>query len=116
MTRSFKLRQSEVLFIGDMATDKGLRVDPAKVRAVREMPTPTDKAGVQRLLGLAQYLAKFLPGLSDVTKPLRDLTQKDVLWFWGDAQQASLERLKEAVTSTPCTAILQPQRRSDPPM
>ena len=75
-----KLRQSEVLFIGHMATDKGLRVDPAKVRAVVEMPTPTDKAAVQRLLGVAQYLAKFLPHLSDITKPLRELTKSDVLW------------------------------------
>ena len=74
-----KLRQSEVLFIGHMATDKGLRVDPAKVRAVVEMPTPTDKAAVQRLLGVAQYLAKFLPHLSDITKPLRELTKSDVL-------------------------------------
>ena len=96
-----KLRQSEVLFIGHVATGKGLCVDPAKVRAVVEMPTPTDKAGVQRLLGVAQYLAKFLPHLSDITKPLRELTQNDVIWFWGDAQQTALDRLKDAVTSTP---------------
>ena len=84
-----------------MATDKGLRVDPAKVRAVVEMPTPTKTAGVQRRLGVAQYLFKFLPHLSDNTKPLRELTKSDVLWFWGDAQQTSLDRLKEAVTITP---------------
>ena len=41
------LRQSQVLFIGHMATDQGLKVDPAKVRAVVEMPPPTDKQGVQ---------------------------------------------------------------------
>ena len=51
---------TEVLFIGHIAMDKGLRVDPAKVRAISEMTAPTDKAGVQRLLGLAQYLSKFL--------------------------------------------------------
>ena len=58
-----KLRQSQVLFIRHMATEQGLEVDPAKVRAAVEMPPPTDKQGVQRLLGLAQYLAKFLPHL-----------------------------------------------------
>ena len=73
-----KLRQPEVSFIGHIATGEGLKVDPAKVKAIREMPAPTDKAGVQRLLGLAQYLGKFLPHLSDVTKPLRELTQQDV--------------------------------------
>ena len=84
-----------------MATDKGLEVDPAKVRAISEMPAPTDKLGVQRLLGLAQYLAKFLPHHSDVTKPLRDLTQSYVLWVWNEAQQTAFEKLKEMVTRTP---------------
>ena len=96
-----KLRQSQVLFIGHMATDQGLEVDPAKVRAIIEMPAPTDKLGVQRLLGLAQYLAKFLPHLSDVTKPLMDLTQSNVLWVWNEAQQTAFEKLKEMVTRTP---------------
>ena len=96
-----KLRQSQVLFIGHVATDQGLKVDPAKVRAVVEMPPPTDKQGVQRLLGLAQYLAKFLPYLSEYTKPLRDLTQSNALWVWEEAQQTAFKKLKEMVTCTP---------------
>ena len=96
-----RLRQPQVLFIGHMATDQGLRIDPAKFRAIVEMPPPTDKLGVQRLLGLAQYLAKFLPHLSDTTKPLRDLTQNDAQWVWNEPQQTAFEKLKEMVTCTP---------------
>lgn len=70
-------------------------------QAISEMPAPTDKAGVQRLLDLVQYLSKFLPRLSDITKPMRELTQNDVQWTWGTAQEASLEALKKAVMSTP---------------
>lgn len=84
-----------------MATAQGLGIDPAKVRAIVEMPPPTDKQGVQRLLGLAQYLAKFLPHLSDTTKPLRDLTQNDVQWVWNEPQQTAFVKLKEMVTRTP---------------
>ena len=65
------------------------------------MPAPTDKAGVQGLLGLEQYLSKFLPNLSDMTKPLRELTQQDTEWCWDDAQNTALNQLKEAVTRTP---------------
>ena len=96
-----KLRQKEVPFIGHIASDRGLLVDPTKVRAISEMPAPKDKAAVQRLLGMAQYLSKFLPHLSDMTKPLRELTQKNVTWFWGTAQEEALEDLRQAVTSTP---------------
>ena len=96
-----KLRQTEVSFIGHVAIGDGLRVDPAKVKAIRDMPPPTDKAGVQRLLGLVQYLSKFLPNLSDMIKPLRELTQQDIEWCWEDAQITALNQLKEAVTCIP---------------
>ena len=64
------------------------------------MPSPTDVAGVQ-LLGMTQYLAKFLPHLSDITKPMRDLTQKGVAWVWDCAQQEAFSTLKKALSSTP---------------
>ena len=67
------------------------------------MPRPTDVAGGQRLLGMIQYLAKFLPNLSDITKPLREreLTHKEVKWVWDEPQENAFRKLQEAVTSTP---------------
>ena len=41
-----KLRQDEVLFIGHLASAQGLGVDRSKVRAITEMPPPSDKLGV----------------------------------------------------------------------
>ncbi len=96
-----KLRLCEVPFIGHTATDKGLHVESAKIRAIVEMPPPTDVTGVHRLLGMIQYLSKFLPHLSDLTKPLRDLMQKEVVWVWDQPQQDAHDRLKRAVASTP---------------
>ena len=96
-----KLRLHEVPFIGHIATDKGLRADPAKVCAIVGMPPPTDVAGVQCLLGMIQYLSKFLPALSEMTKSLRDLTQRETVWMWDQPQQKALETLKRAVASTP---------------
>ena len=96
-----KLRRNAVPFIGHIATDQGLCADPAKVQAIKEMPMPKNIAAVQRLLGLAQYLSKFLPHLSDIMKPLRDLTQKEVDWVWDHPQQEAMDKLKQAVMSTP---------------
>ena len=100
-SNKLRLRQTEVPYIGHLTTDQGLQVDPKKVRAITDMLEPTDCASVLRLLVTAQYLSKFLPHLADMMKPLRELTQKDVVWTWGSAQQAALEKLKEAVSSTP---------------
>ena len=60
------------------------------------MPNPTDVPEVQRLLGLA----KFIPHLSDITKPLRELTRKQTEWVWESSQQNALDTLKKAVAST----------------
>ena len=62
-------------------------MDPAKVQTIQEMPVPQLVPAVQRLLGLVQYLSKFLPHLADISQPLRILTQKDIDWVWEDAQQ-----------------------------
>jgi len=96
-----QFKQDKVPFIGHVATKDGLCVDPQKVKAVLEMPVPTDVAGIQRLLGFAQYLSKFLPRLSDVTKPLRELTQKETIWVWEQPQQKALDTLKQMVTNAP---------------
>ncbi|PFX11642.1 hypothetical protein AWC38_SpisGene24544 [Stylophora pistillata] len=42
------LRRKEVPFMGHVISDKGLQADPAEVKAVSEMPTPTDVASVRR--------------------------------------------------------------------
>ena len=52
--------------MGHKLTDKGVEPDPAKVAAVTEMLTPTDKYGVQRFLGMCQYLSKFCHNLSEI--------------------------------------------------
>ena len=72
-----QLRLPEIPFIGHVASSEGLRVDPHKVQAIVGMPPPEDVNGVKRILGFVQYLSKFLPRLSDLTKPLRDLTSKE---------------------------------------
>lgn len=69
-----KLRCEEVPFLGDLITNDGVNADPAKIRAVLEMPTPTDVPSVRWFIGFTNYLSKFLPRLSDVCEPLRKLT------------------------------------------
>ena len=84
-----------------MLTDGGLKPDPGKIKAILEMPQPTDVAGVRRLVGFVNYLSKFLPMLSDVCEPLRKLTVKDAEWTWLDVHDQACARIKELVTKAP---------------
>jgi len=60
-----------------LATLDSLKPGPEKIRAILEMPELQDVAGWWWFLGTMQYLAKFLPKLSELKGPLRMLGCKD---------------------------------------
>ena len=74
-----RLREQQVPFIGHVTTGQGLCVDPGKVQTILEVPPPKDVAAVQHLLGLTLYLSKFLPHLSDITKPFQEISKR--MWI-----------------------------------
>ncbi|PFX14360.1 Retrovirus-related Pol polyprotein [Stylophora pistillata] len=63
---------------------------------------------VSRLNGTLNYLNCFLPNLSDVMKPLRDLTHKDVEWCWSNVQEKAWNELKSLIASTPVLSYYKP--------
>ena len=73
-----KIRKSSVPYMGHIVSDQGLKPDPDKIKAIINMPTPQDKEGVRRFLGLIQYLSKFIPNLSDLDASLRILLKSNV--------------------------------------
>ncbi len=97
-----KLRQKSVPFYGHLITSEGLKPDPSKVAAIEKMPPPQDVAGIQRLNGFANYLAKFLPELSKTMEPIRQLVATGVSWNWGPTQEKAFDKLKELVKEAPC--------------
>ena len=46
--------------MGHLLTSTGVRADPMKIKAIVDMPKPQDKKAVERLLGMVQYLSRFL--------------------------------------------------------
>jgi len=72
------------------------------------MPRPEKPEDVVRLNGMVKCLSRFLPNLSDVMKPLRDLTHKDVEWCWSDAQERAWGEVKGPIASAPVLAHYKP--------
>ena len=105
-----QLKMSQVSFLGHLVTANGVQADPDKVCAITEMPKPIDVKGVQRLLGLVNYLSKFLPQLSEVCEPLRTLTSKGVLWCWLDNHDEAFKKIKELVSQAPVLPYYDPDK------
>ena len=88
----------EVPLIGHYATKFGLKIHPEKVRAVLEMPCLNDVKSLLRFNRTVQYLAKFLPRLSDMAHPLRQLTVKNAQWVWSETHDKAWNDIKSAIT------------------
>lgn len=96
-----RLCLTQVPFMGFLLTNNGVVVDPKKVQAIMNMPCPEDKKAVKRLLGSFNYLARFMPQLSEVCEPLHRLTDADVTWCWESSHQKAFENVKELISSSP---------------
>ncbi|KAG1933981.1 retrotransposable element [Pimephales promelas] len=104
-----KLKQKEVPYIGHRLTSEGLKIDPEKVRAIVEMPRPADVKGLQRLLGMVNYLSKFCPHLSDSCDTLRQLTHRDAVWEWSGVQEEAFNKVKQTIASAPVLKYYNPE-------
>ena len=78
-----------------------MKPDPSKVGDVYKMEEPGDKKAVERFLGFVNYLAKFLPHLSEAAEPLRRLTDVKAVWHWDEPQKEAFHKIKNMVADTP---------------
>jgi hypothetical protein len=65
------------------------------------MKRTTNKTELQRLLGMITYLNKFIPNMSDLTNPLKDLLQKNTSYTWEIHQEEALYKRKYVLQSPP---------------
>ena len=96
-----KIRVTEVSYIGHTFTSDGVKPDQRKVQAILMMPEPKMKQDLQRFIGMIQYLAKFMPNLSEKAAPLRSLMKKDVTWQWNEEHRRAYQILKEDCSRQP---------------
>ena len=77
-----KIKQEEVPYVGHVLSKDGLKPDPEKIRAVKEMKLPANANVLKTFLGFIQYLGKFMPNMATESAPLRELSEKNVPWHW----------------------------------
>ena len=105
-----KIKQEEVPYVGHVLSKDGLKADPEKIRAVKEMKPPANTKELKTFLGFIQYLGKFMPNMASESAPLRELLEKNVAWHWDHLQEESFQKLKQTASSTPVLGYYDPSK------
>ena len=100
-----QITKQSILFLRHIISSEGIKIDPSKTEAITKMPLPRSVNELQRLLGMVNYLGKFIPNLAKHTTPLHNLHKRDVVFELQKPQLDTIENLKTLVTSAPCLKI-----------
>ena len=72
----------EVAFLGHILTAKGVAIDPAKIKAVKEWEQTRNVTDIRSFLRLAGYYFRFIENFSKIAKPMTNLLKKTNEFEW----------------------------------
>ena len=102
--RKCDLFRKKVEFLGRVVGPEGMKIGPGYVKDVKNWPEPRNSKEVERFLGFANYHRAFIKDYTNIALPLQALTGKRP-YFWGNEQQQSFDRLREAMVSAPVLSL-----------
>src|SRR5450755_4468517 len=70
----------EIEFLSYILTQREIKMDPAKVKAVQKWPIPKTIIKVQKFMGFANFYRRFIKKYSGIATPLTNLIKKDKIF------------------------------------
>lgn len=94
-----KILQTSVKYLGFEVDGQGYTADQMKVGVVKNLPEPTNKDEVRRILGLFGYYRGFIGNLAEIASPRTKLLSKKTEWRWTQIERSALISLKTALAT-----------------
>ncbi|KAK2702145.1 hypothetical protein QYM36_019275, partial [Artemia franciscana] len=83
-------------YFGHLLTTEGIKADPEKTKAIANMPAPESHEQLQVLLGMYNYLARYIPNLSTLNHPLRELS-KSKTYDWTTQHENARKQIQASI-------------------
>ncbi|GAU39246.1 hypothetical protein TSUD_396930 [Trifolium subterraneum] len=96
---TFGVRSGKLL--GFIVSQKGIEVDPDKVKAIREMPAPQTEKQVRGFLGRLNYISRFISHMTATYGPIFKLLRKNQGIVWTEDCQKAFNSIKEYLIEPP---------------
>lgn len=92
--------------MGFIVSQKGIEIDPDKVKAIKEMPTPKIENQVRGILRCLNYISRFIPHMIATYGPIFKLLHKDRGCVWTEDCQEAFDNIKEYLFEPPILSLL----------
>ena len=93
-----ELSKPFVKFLEHVVGCNPVHTDPAKTDAIKNFPTPQKMNDFQRFKSMVNQMGKFMHGLANLNKPLKQLLKKENKKVWGRPQQQTVKEIKQQLT------------------
>lgn len=105
-----RFSQPELNFLGQVVTRQGIAPSPERVKAITAMDSPQNISELRRLLGMINYIGRYLTNLSTVLQPLNELLKSERDWCWGQSQMQAFTEVKQLISSVPVLEFFDPAK------
>jgi hypothetical protein len=96
---NFALREGKLL--GHIVSADGVKIDPKRVEAIKNLSLPRSKKDIQSFLGTINFVKRFIVNFVELTKHITAMLRKDSEVKWTEAARLSFNAIKEAITKSP---------------
>ena len=95
----------ELQYLGHVVNERGIKPNPDKVAAIRDLDTPQTVRDVRSFVGMASFYRRYIPDFSKLVEPLTRLTRKHAQFAWSGSCQEAFDTLKQKLSSPPVLAF-----------
>ncbi len=93
--------QWKVTFLGRVIGEGTITPDVEMYNTLSEWQVPRNKKELQSFLGFIKYYRDFIPNLSEINFPLKELTKPNRTYGWKEQHDASFKEVKQALLGSP---------------
>ena len=96
--------------MGHIILEEGIYVDPKKIEAIKNWPTPNNVTELRYFMGLAGYYRRYIEGFSKVAHAITSFQRKGIKFEWTSKCEESFQRLKYLLTSALVLNVADPEK------
>nr|GEU35713.1 putative reverse transcriptase domain-containing protein [Tanacetum cinerariifolium] len=97
----------KVQFLDHVIDSRGINVDPAKIKSIKDWAYPKTPTKIRQFLGLAGYYRRFIEGFLKIAKSMTKLTQKGIKFDWDEKEENAFQLIKQKLCSALILALLE---------